>query len=827
MSNDQTCEYCDKRGVPILPLRYAVAPAGAPLPKATKVGVALPDSAGIYTRRLLRSGYLYVFDEARKRWDDYFVTADGYFFRLHAQPGGTPILPQKPFSCPDLGHAAVASCITIPDAKRATKVWLGFSDVQWTEAIRKQHASEAVRKRHMRCVDVKSFTASADKAHCLAIGKVNEEVAEYAREDAALKKSLSHSPFPVNARTGRAERLVKECQRMAPEKGFAVVLNDPAGIAAELGQLMQHEFTAFTGRAEFKHKLATSNTIMQIETAVREQAIQAEIQAAEDLANQQVSHNPLGHWLSESTRKRTEDLRDVTPAEERRAADHTWAKYSAKFQEAQAKQWRAEFNGKLKTFDETRIVPLAKAHTEWMKSAEIAAAFECNFDSTDAECGVAYAKALNLCIGSTQDKAACFDLYTQWLDGSLTDKTNLLLRAMVLNLDATANQVQTAAKVNLDWRGFPLDQISGNFGEAAKHVSEGRADAVGRLLQSVGGPLSKWLALAVDGRVRAGMVALGLNTGMTFVVVELTGGKKAFRAALIRTLIRESGQQVNAHQMQRAVSAKLRQLQLAGVPLEGTDKKKFVLMVDPEAAAGMPKGTASQRATWLAGAIRTPEQFETLKQSHWRARLSNRGAGAALLKSGIPVVTAMVGAVLQYNAMQKLAEDDGKAMKHEATEALSRLHAGVMAFGGTIVELVGMGLGKTAILLPRFARGLNFAAFGLGIFGKAVGFLGALFMAWLDLQKADEAKREGQLGLVWAYRASAGLGVLAAIALLAGWTGIGLILVGLLIAVALIIEYFKDNKLQDWLERCQWGKGPGARYKTVEEELSEFKKAIA
>jgi hypothetical protein len=45
--------------------------------------------------------------------------------------------------------------------------------------------------------------------------------------------------------------------------------------------------------------------------------------------------------------------------------------------------------------------------------------------------------------------------------------------------------------------------------------------------------------------------------------------------------------------------------------------------------------------------------------------------------------------------------------------------------------------------------------------------------------------------------------------------------------VTLLIELFKDNKLQDWLERCYWGKGPAARYESIEQELAELKKALA
>ena len=204
------CEFCDKRGVPILPLRYAVAPTGSGVPQAPALKVALPDEAAQYTRRLLRSGYLYVYDEARNRWDDYFVTAQSYYFKLASTPGTPVVIPEKEFDCACERHRAIASCITIPDAKRATNVWIGFSDVQWTDNVRQRHADAAYRKRHMRCVDVKAFANSADAAHCIGIHTVGQHVAEYAMERAKLKSALGWSPFALDMRKERAQRLIQD-----------------------------------------------------------------------------------------------------------------------------------------------------------------------------------------------------------------------------------------------------------------------------------------------------------------------------------------------------------------------------------------------------------------------------------------------------------------------------------------------------------------------------------------------------------------------------------------------------------------------------------------
>jgi len=53
--------------------------------------------------------------------------------------------------------------------------------------------------------------------------------------------------------------------------------------------------------------------------------------------------------------------------------------------------------------------------------------------------GGEYTHILSLCMADTQDKTACSMVYTGWMDGSVTDETNLLLRGMVLNQDEFAN----------------------------------------------------------------------------------------------------------------------------------------------------------------------------------------------------------------------------------------------------------------------------------------------------------------------------------------------------------------------------------------------------
>lgn len=824
MSTNPSCEYCDKRGVPIFPARYAIAlpHTGAPA-VANKPAIALPDASSQYTLRTLRSGYLYVYDEARKRWDDYFVTEDGYFFKTSTQAKGQPlVLPKKPFSCPDEGHRAIASCITIPDAKRATKVWLAFSDGQWTDAVRKRHDSADYRKKHMRCIDVKAYSASVDAKHCLPIKDVGSKIAEYVLDKTALKKAVGFSPIPQESRKGRAERLMAEAEKLAPGKGFIVALNDAVGITAELSALMIYHASTFANKKENKHPLMASLAISQIKVAVEEQALEAEQQAAEELANDYISQPDLSVLFSDTARKRKEAqydaLRTVTPAEAKRAQQHAWDKYRAKFNEAAMHAWQAKFETESQKLDQSTIQPLAKAYLAWLGGQDIKQSFQCNYDEDSLDSGEAYTRAVTLAISGTQDKKLCLDYLSQMLSGNF-EPENFLLNALALNQKSLKDQIKKAVGApSIDPRIFPADAYIGFQGGVAEKIAHGDTSLNAYLL-TISAPLIKLFDGISNKVARPLWTAMAMHSRKVFVQVEVTGSKKAFRTRLIRELVKQSGKTMNPREMERAVSAQLRNLQAAGIPLEGSEKKTFTLLLDPKQIKGMPNGlTPSQQAKWLAGSLHTTAQLDNIVMGEWRAALASA-------KGAIPFAGGLLAAIWQWAALDKLAQDEQGAMSHEAKEAGWRLRAGTCALAGTIIDMAGQGLKKMATWVPRFAQGLKLVGIIATALGRLGGLIGGTIMAFWDGKSAINSFQSGKIGLGLLYAASAGLGVyIAALAFAGSLPFIGWIAIIALIGVTLLIELFKDNKIQAWLERGYWG---GQVYRTPEEEQKQLELAMA
>jgi len=273
--------------------------------------------------------------------------------------------------------------------------------------------------------------------------------------------------------------------------------------------------------------------------------------------------------------------------------------------------------------------------------------------------------------------------------------------------------------------------------------------------------------------------------------------------------------------LKRLIAAEIRRLEIRGVPMEGMDNKSWLLMLDPQHAQNMPSGlTPKQRAEWVAKSIRTPEQVSELELSRWRGKIEMAGT-----KISSPFTFGAAIGLLQFAAMTKLWEDVDKSMAHEKPENLARLRAGMTALAGTMGEVMGMAAAKLPMgwLSKGQAISLRLVGRFLERAGKALGLGAALVVAGFDWVRSNKELAEGNVGIAWAYRASAGLGVAAAIAFIAGWAGIGILLAVLFIAITVAIELYKDNKLQDWLERCLWGKLAAERYSDVETEMKELK----
>jgi hypothetical protein len=219
----------------------------------------------------------------------------------------------------------------------------------------------------------------------------------------------------------------------------------------------------------------------------------------------------------------------------------------------------------------------------------------------------------------------------------------------------------------------------------------------------------------------------------------------------------------------------------------------------------------------LVKSMRTLEDVERLDLVRWR-QVINRD-----LACGI------VTAILQAICLTKLFADEDKAMENEKFDATQRSRVGASALVATIAEQIGKSLGARAAQGLRFAPGLvTGASTFLRIGGRWGGFIIGFGMVLLDIRKAVEAKNEKQLGLMGLYSLSAIVGgALTYFIFIGAAIPIIGLLVAIIIGISLLIEYVKDNPVQDWLERTQWGILPAQRYPDFETEQAQLQQALS
>lgn len=822
------CQMCDKRGLPLLITRYAIAPddSGAPAVNGSfsvvdTNGTVMPlGGKAIYTQRLLRSGYLYVFDEARNKWQGYFVTAEGYLMPFAITPFGPigPAVtgdPAKIAPCNRQANGAVAGCITITSPKQASNVWLGFSDVEWTPSVWKQHQDAAFRARHMRKFDVKHWMTSGTHHHAGGIYLHAANVAEYA--PAVKKQTFAFSPAPFADRTGCSDSLIKAFENIQPGKGAFVAIDDPAGMAMDLAALAHERLRSFIDDVktdkERARKLAVSSAIAQLASAIQNQAELDEIDAARDLETQAMA-NAGPALLFKSVRDRVEAIGKVSAADLDRARADAWKKYDEKYDENARAAWQGDYDKQLEAYTRSALNPLATAHVAWMTSQQFVG-LGCNFDRDDIRSSITYTALVYRCVKGTAGLKPCSEQYCKFLDVDLDhafDATNILHHALIYNYSGLEEAAKNAT--NIDTRILPWDAIYGPYKVAVEHVGKGEADVAALLMHELAGPVSKVAAKVLDGPARLILGIMSLHAGKPWVKVSLHGSRKEFRRLLVRRVIEIGGAELNERQIKVAVDKEIQRLQIRGDKLEGQRGAKWVALLDEKQIRGLPANTA-QQAEWLQGKLTSPAALEELGMARWKGIINGE------------VRMGVVSGILQIICFTKLLEDEQNAMAADKTEAWSRLAAGALAIVGSVCEISGLALEKVPSFASETSAGIRalLAPQRLLLASRVLGVVAGVIMAGWDFWKGVEAIEQHKLSLGGLYFSSTILGLAVTYGFLVSWNPLVLVvLVAAFVFIAWLLEKYKDNKLQSWLERCIFGKSE--QYSNAALEQREFTLAL-
>lgn len=873
---ENPCETCAKKGLPLLLTRYALMPkeTGAPVlsgklkdPDLDKVPLG---GHAHYGLRLLRSGYVYVFDEKHSLLDEYFVTHDGFLSkqpkrRLAAAPtvkaeqnslapkavepiALTPSFaetmqlgaskPAPELRCARNGAAPMAGLITV--SASANAIWIAFSNVEWTSAVIVKHMDAAFRAKHMRKITVSGGKVLSQDG-CEPIDEIKTHVTEYKMgQETAQKAFAKWCPHQYNGRQFAAEKLLKAIKSDRPEGGAAIVaLHDPVGLAMEIARLMVFRKASYLESPARAKALFAASAIETLEAQVKAQAQLSEILKAASLAdNAEYSpadyntHTALTATEPVSNAGAAQKLRtSLTPAGLEAIANRRWREYThtvrgdgtARFNENEAKKWLEKHYIELQAFDVAQILPLARAHAAWMQHRCMVNHMSCTHDSTDEASGTAFTASLSAAMDHTWDMLPCYDLYLKWIKEGGSASENLVMRAVALNQDRLSAEINKADKPSLDFRAFPSDAVFGGLASRFNALSEQSKNVHGKLMAGLSGVAIKYWDEFQSGKVSPTFAAaMSGASGKQIVRLPMTGTRSQMIEAYVTQISRLNPSMIlNQNQLRQAVAAQTRLMALQGVKLDQPRKLAWFVMLDAEAARTV---LDKVKAQGLAGQALADELTRAVMRSPQAIRDLELNAISAMARASQKAKAAtMVGAVLMAWNYSKLEEDLATGMSHELSEASAKLWAGRLAVGGFASEQLGKALLASGEQRLKNAPGLSLIKVGrvLATWGGRASMVSGVFVGLWDMGKAWGEYDRGDMAMARAYAVA---GVSAAWLAIFSITGpLGWVLLGILLLTTLWIETQKDNNLQEWLARCHFGSNT---YEDAERQLVEYQHAM-
>ena len=401
------CEFCHNKGVPILPVRYAayptapVRPPAMMMPKAptapTPEGYPALD-AHHYTLRLLRPGYLYLFDERFSRLAGWRVTEDAKYQSYaiaETDANGVPAdvrrahrVDESPrFTCKIADHHVPASLIHWP-AKGTTTVWLYYSELPIpTGTLRTLTGNAAWRSAHMQPI---TLTAPSGP-HIFPPSRIPELLAEHHNHD-----SHTYAPHAyvrdnvLGTRIGDTfANYLSERQARTGEQGVMVALKDDLGVLETLNHdrhQPEQVFNATVGHAPDKDAFQCTAAELEVRRKLQSYNVfnmlmqQIADRAQTETAGYQATHTrtqgrttvggvvsaPAGSAVSGVTRVMTPDEKRLSAAQ---GVEKAQQKLRDNFHEyvnvADFQAFKMRFEAAVKTRDQ-QLAAFDKDYTEWL-----------------------------------------------------------------------------------------------------------------------------------------------------------------------------------------------------------------------------------------------------------------------------------------------------------------------------------------------------------------------------------------------------------------------------------------------------------------------------
>ena len=866
------CEICDQVGLPILPLRYAISrtdvkemwqgPALGGAFGKDVTSIALPASEARYTLRLARQGYLYVFNEVRGEWKGYQITSDSYLleFDPHAAP---PPLEEFEPSCARMADSQVARFVTVPDPKRAGKVWFGFTEAPWPKEVLERNRRSSERKKHMRCVDVQAWLKGKTLDHAGGVEdapalvsefKFGKRVREQQEVTIPLLPPITPTP-PVKAQSNGVDDIITRtiesvevyanpgfsfsfvpfvrCKQDVPgmeawleksavgSRPMMLALNDPAGLTQELSALIRQKTREFEEQDDRAWKHATSVAIRGIRQAIEDQA------AADKLSKVRASAYTGRAAMELYAAGVTKMREELTAEEDKDARDSAWDRYRDDYSQDKLDQFDTNLGPQMERFTATHLTPIAQSLVLWYKDDDFRTWLACNHHDE-----LSYSSMrLTEIVDSTLDGVVGFECVQGAvladLTGRFQDIKNCTVRALTLNDKIAAEVIERESKTFLSnadnagaWSnifkayGHVLDrggnrpqELQHGLGLVAGLVFKASGVIVTALSKAGSAVVRAGLNISISAATRNNLVGLlGVLSGKRIQRVGIRASEREMAHFLVEALS-EGQVGVNKRELRARVDQHLRQelSERSGARVATGDRNARGRKVFEWAVFWDKEAMAAVRNGQpgaMANMLMSEEQVRVL--------VRNRAAQYTAPHVSLDVRLGVVGLILDaWNVADSYGKLDVEKEGPVGRRQLS-LASALVGFAGTSVELTGMALAKTSWGRTALAAEIRFGAIevtnmaGLvGFLGKLLGTVGGLLGAVVDGWKAYESIKSGDIPMAVFYGTTAVAGAVVAYLMFVGamTAGVGFIVLLVLGLISMLGEWIINLIRDDKVER--------------------------
>lgn len=765
MSNEKGCKFCQRDGLPVLPVRPAIMEKGDALP-ALSGSITVPVTAeggADYTARLLRQGFLYIWAERSQRWINYYATGDGYFYPL----------PEDGIVPPRVESGDITPCITRPDELATASLvtlpvkpagivngvyWFAWSEESWTPVVRKQHEDAAWRCQYMQKFDMDAWLASHNGQQALPFSQLVNCVAEYSPglRNSTLK---AWTPSPLKAVSSHSAAALRQAaDNLNAGNGAILMLSDPVGVATEISALVRYRMQqAIAMNPALSRGTALLTMLGSVELAMRNYFyLQAE--AGDESYERQMRY---GRDTPAGPRFPAPDMADrmhvLNEASRKDRVDEAWQTgYEKYIDRAKTQAFSQTLKDWLTEYDNSSVIPITRMYLAWLQEPVMANYFVQHFDPTCAHSGGRYIQTVTKVLAGMNDKGGVITHIDQQLNQAPLTPENFLQRAAFFNHDGWIAEVNAQLKSGGPdwWLGISWDRLA----DGAKEYSGSYASAILTGLEKLSMLWSDTMMKSVDLMVKGTPVrfAVGILAmqGKAFSAVSVVPGTKNFVGAMTRGMAgmlemsgRSGGQLYTA--MQKLTDRLVKEL-----PERSLEKISLPRIIDVQEAKALAALPVKERLAKLSTAMLTEDELARMlfpkSLGSSVAQLSGMKPGTLateMAAKGMTFGGTVFSAyfqwmVLGYGMKESGLPSDGKATTVFGANASMAVASTAEALKLAMTPLMRLELPSTVSMI----RNVMMKVVGAEIWGW-LGFGGGMVYTLTEVLSGREALENGKTGI--------------------------------------------------------------------------------